>query len=140
MNLASGYVVDNVLFNQTSTSVVKSDSDPQILITVAFNMPVKIKHFVIRGGSDKAARPKTLKLFKNKTTASFDECENDEPTQTFTLKDSDYTDKTEVKYVKFQAVTSLAVHNDWIFIFIDLFKKRYSLKITMEPIQQSLVS
>mmetsp|Transcript_13342 Transcript_13342/g.15282 ORF Transcript_13342/g.15282 Transcript_13342/m.15282 type:complete len:176 (+) Transcript_13342:40-567(+) len=108
-NVAKAYPIDNALFNKTEVSFTKSDSDPQILINLSFTSPAKIKFFELRGTSNTKARPKTIKIFKNKVTADFDECENDEPTQEITLKEADYSGKTELKFVKFQSVTSLTI-------------------------------
>lgn len=123
--MVSGSPVDNVLFNKVDVLTIKSDSDPQILINLAFMNPVKLKNMVIRGGSDPKTRPKTIKLFKNRVTADFEECENDEPTQSFVLKDADFTGKTELKFVKFQPVTSLTVRyivlRIMYYCFLDLY-------------------
>ena len=109
LNVAKGYPVDNALFNKTEVLFSRSDTDQQLLLNLSFITPVRIKYFEIRGTSNLKERPKTLKLFKNKVSVDFDECENDEATQEVTLKESDYTGKTELKYVKFQAVSSLTV-------------------------------
>ena len=122
--MSKSYPVDNALFNKTEVSFTRSDTDAQLLINLSFITPVRIKYFEIRGTSKAKERPKTIRFFKNKVSADFDECENDEPTQEVVLKEADYSGKTELKFVKFQAVTSLTVIHLSTKLILIFYKKK----------------
>jgi len=90
---------------------LESDCDEQLLITLAFNQPVRIHSLALRGPSDGRA-PKTVKLFINQTAIDFDSAERGVGLQEFTLTKDDNAEGALIplKYVKFQNVVSLTVY------------------------------
>ena len=108
MNFHKSFPPENAL-TKKDASYIQSEADPQLLINVTFNQPVKIHHFVIKGGKDKDARPKTLKLFVNHLGMDFSRAENDEPTQEFELTDKSFESNIDLRFVKFQNVNSVSV-------------------------------
>jgi len=108
LNFEKDFPPENALI-QKDDSVIQSESDPQLLIKFSFDQHVKIHHFVIKGGKDAATNPKTLKLFVNQHGIDFSAAENDEPTQSFELRDKDFGQNIDLRFVKFQYVKDLAI-------------------------------
>lgn len=99
---------------------VESDTDEQLLLFVPFQSMLKVHslHFTSlppSEGEDTPMRPKTLKIYSNKAhNLGFDEAEDIPPTQQIELTTKDWDSKTgtakaELRFVKFQNVTSLVV-------------------------------
>jgi len=90
---------------------LESDCDEQLLITLAFNQPVRIHSLALRGPSDGRA-PKTVKLFTNQTAIDFDSAERGAAVQELTLTKDHNAEGALIplKYVKFQNVVSLTVY------------------------------
>ena len=101
---------------------IESDTDEQLMLFVPFQSTVKLHSLHITslpsgsGDEDEApARPKTLKFYTNRSTVlGFDEADDTPVTQEVTLEESDWDDKTgtakvELRFVKFQNVSSLVV-------------------------------
>ncbi|KAI9189849.1 hypothetical protein H9P43_001282 [Blastocladiella emersonii ATCC 22665] len=89
---------------------LESDVDEQLMITVGFQQVVKIHSIKFEAVDDDTA-PKTVKLFANRVGMGFDGVDSVEPTQVIELTAEDFkADKaTALRFVKFQAVTSLAI-------------------------------
>ena len=102
---------------------VESDTDDQLMLFIPFNSTLKIHTLqltslpLLTSGDDDELpmRPKTIHLYSNQTyNLGFEEAEGIPPTQTITLKPTDWdvksaTAKAELRFVKFQNVTSLVV-------------------------------
>ena len=85
---------------------VKSDSDEQLLISLAFPQLMKLHAIKVSGPSDGNA-PKTIKLFANKSNMDFSDCEDYPPTQTLTL--SGVSQTLPLQLTKFLSVSSITV-------------------------------
>lgn len=112
---------------------VESDTDEQLMLYVPFQSSIKVHSLHITSlplSSDDASddndddderpmRPKTLRLYVNRSQVlGFDEAEDIPPVQEVTIQPEDYdaktgTAKVELRFVKFQSVTSL------VFFFLD---------------------
>ena len=105
---------------------VVSDTDEQLMLFIPFQSTLKIHSLHItstrplpasedRDDDDAPMRPKTIKLYTNRpSTLGFEEADDIQPTQSLELKGSDWDDKTgtakmELRFVKFQNVSSLVV-------------------------------
>lgn len=93
----------------------KSDSDEQILLHIAFPEFVKVRsikftHF--NQGLDPEFNPTTVKLFVNRESMGFEDCEDVDPTQELELSAEDLREDAEalpLKFVKFQRVKSITI-------------------------------
>uniref|UniRef100_A0A3Q3NKT2 Thioredoxin-like 1 n=1 Tax=Mastacembelus armatus TaxID=205130 RepID=A0A3Q3NKT2_9TELE len=93
------------------SSYLESDCDEQLLITIAFNQPVKLFSMKLQA-LDFAQAPKVVKVFINlPRSMSFDDAERSEATQTLELSEEDYKDDglIPLRYVKFQNVQSVTL-------------------------------
>ncbi|XP_055721088.1 thioredoxin-like protein 1 isoform X2 [Salvelinus fontinalis] len=93
------------------TTYLESDCDEQLLITMAFNQPVKLFSMKLLS-SDFAQAPKCVKIFINlPRSMDFDDAERSEATQTLDLAEEDFKDDglIPLRYVKFQNVQSVTV-------------------------------
>lgn len=100
---------------------VESDTDEQLMLFVPFLSILKVHSLHItshpsESDEDEApSRPKTIKLFVNKPQIlSFDEADGIPATQEISLSEKDWDPKTntakiELRFVKFQNVTSLVI-------------------------------
>ena len=99
---------------------IESDTDEQLMLFIPFQSTIKAHslHITsIRKKDDEEARmrPKTLQLYTNRSTVlGFDEADDTAVTQKIELKGSDWDEKTqtakvELRYVKFQNISSLVV-------------------------------
>ena len=101
---------------------VESDADEQLMLFVPFQSRVRVHSLQLTSlpatadGDDEAPkRPRTLHLFTNAArTLGFEEAERMDPTQAVTLRPDDWdaatgTANVELRFVKFQNVTSLVV-------------------------------
>ncbi len=103
------------------TDRVESDTDEQLMVYLPFQSTLKVHTLHItslpaESDDDEApSRPKMIKLFINKPQIlSFDDGENMQATQEITLSEKDWNAKTntakiELRFVKFQNVSSLVV-------------------------------
>ncbi|EEH18155.1 thioredoxin [Paracoccidioides brasiliensis Pb03] len=103
---------------------VESDTDEQLMLYVPFQSSVKIHSLQITSlppsggddGDEVPMRPKTLKLYTNRThIIGFEEADEETPTQEIELAPRDWEAKTgtatvELRFVKFQRITSLVVY------------------------------
>ncbi|KAK4561069.1 Thioredoxin-like protein 1 [Recurvomyces mirabilis] len=98
---------------------LESDTDEQLMLFIPFQSTVKLHSLHLTSlplaDEEETSRPKTLKLYTNRsTTLGFDEADDIPCTQTIALSPSDWDDKTgtakvELRYVKFQNISSLVV-------------------------------
>ena len=101
---------------------VESDSDEQLMLLVPFQARVRVHTLLLTslpptdGADDEAPkRPRTVHLYINTAgTLGFEEAEGVTPTQAVTIRPDDWdpatgTAKAELRFVKFQSVTSLVV-------------------------------
>ena len=78
----------------------------QLLLTIALSQPAKLHSIRLEGG---AAAPKTVKLYVNRVSMAFEDCEDSAPTQTLTLTPADLGRDLPLQFVKFQNVSNLSV-------------------------------
>ncbi|XP_068190871.1 thioredoxin-like protein 1 [Antennarius striatus] len=100
---------DNCLIKDSSC--LESDCDEQLLITIAFNQPVKLFSMKLQS-SDFARYPKEVKVFINQPhSMGFDDAERYEATQALELSEEDYKDDALIplRYVKFQNIQSVTL-------------------------------
>ena len=99
---------------------IESDTDEQLMLFVPFQSTLKVHTIHITSlppadDDDAPMRPKTIQLYSNRAhTLGFDEAEGIPATQTIELRQQDWDEKTgtakiELRFVKFQNVTSLVL-------------------------------
>lgn len=103
---------------------VESDTDPQLMLFMPFQSTLKVHTLHITSLRPPAAdgdddeipmRPRTVQLYTNRAhNLGFEEAEDIQATQSFELKEGDWdaetgTARLELRFVKFQNVTSLVV-------------------------------
>ncbi|MGH0146514.1 UNVERIFIED_CONTAM: hypothetical protein FKN15_034026 [Acipenser sinensis] len=105
---------------------LESDCDEQLLITMAFNQPVKLFSMKLHA-IDAAQAPKYVKIFINlPRSMDFDDAERSEPTQALDLTEDDVKEDSLIplRYVKFQNVNSVT---SWY--AVSELKKKFTLQI-----------
>lgn len=111
-NEAQGFPMAN-LFIEDPRLGCKSDADEQLILHVAFQEFVKVKTIKFtefNNGADPESNPSTVKLFVNRENLGFEDIDDVEPTQTFSLTAEDLresSDPIQLKFVKFQRVKSI---------------------------------
>ena len=103
---------------------VESDTDEQLMLYIQFQSGIKIHSLHItslpaasedRDEDERPMRPKTIHLYTNRSQVlGFDEAEDIPPVQTATIQPEDYDPKTgtakiELRFVKFQSVSSMVM-------------------------------
>ena len=99
---------------------VESDTDEQLMLFLPFMSTLKVHTLHItslppKGDDDAPMRPKTIQIYSNRAhVLGFDEAEDLPATQSVTLSSRDWDEKTgtakvELRFVKFQQVTSLVI-------------------------------
>lgn len=98
---------------------VESDTDEQLMLYVPFMSTLKVHTLQITSlppkEEDAPMRPKTIQIYSNRAhVLGFDEAEDLPATQTMTVSPGDWDEKTgtvkvELRFVKFQNVTSLVI-------------------------------
>ncbi|EPY82696.1 thioredoxin-like protein [Camelus ferus] len=107
LNESDEHGFDNCL--RKDMTFLESDCDEQLLITVAFNQPVKLYSMKFQG-PDNGQGPKYVKIFINlPRSMDFEEAERSEPTQALELTEDDIKEDgiVPLRYVKFQNVNSV---------------------------------
>lgn len=113
-NVSSAFPMTN-LFIGDSRLGCKSDADEQLILHISFNEFVKvhsIKLTEFNRGVDPELNPTTIKLYVNRESMGFEDCEDIEPTQIFELNGDDLKEGAKpllLKYVKFQRVRSITI-------------------------------
>uniref|UniRef100_A0A8C0MHF0 Thioredoxin like 1 n=1 Tax=Canis lupus familiaris TaxID=9615 RepID=A0A8C0MHF0_CANLF len=109
LNESDEHGFDNCL--RKDMTFLESDCDEQLLITVAFNQPVKLYSMKFQG-PDNGQGPKYVKIFINlPRSMDFEEAERSEPTQALELTEDDIKEDgiVPLRYVKFQNVNSVTM-------------------------------
>ncbi|XP_048707705.2 thioredoxin-like protein 1 isoform X1 [Caretta caretta] len=109
LNESDEHGFDNCL--RKDATYLESDCDEQLLITVAFNQPVKLYSMKLQG-PDNGQGPKYIKIFINlPRSMDFEEAERSEPTQALELTPDDIKEDgiVQLRYVKFQNVNSVTL-------------------------------
>ncbi|KAL0613161.1 Thioredoxin-like protein 1 [Plecturocebus cupreus] len=109
LNESDEHGFDNCL--RKDMTFLESDCDEQLLITVAFNQPVKLYSMKFQG-PDNGQGPKYVKIFINlPRSMDFEEAERSEPTQALELTEDDIKEDgiVPLRYVKFQNVNSVTI-------------------------------
>jgi len=107
LNAANPEVLQAVLgAGEAGGAALKSDADEQLLVSLNLPQTFKLSAIKIAGPADGSA-PATIKLFANKQSMSFDDCEDFCPTQTLTLSSAEAT--IPLQLTKFSNVSSLSV-------------------------------
>ena len=99
---------------------VESDTDEQLMLFIPFMSTLKVHTLLLtslppKGDDDAPMRPKTIQIYSNRAhVLGFDEAEDLPATQSITLQPRDWDEKTgtarvELRFVKFQQVTSLVI-------------------------------
>eukprot|EP00277_Geminigera_cryophila_P010659 CAMPEP_0179448546 /NCGR_PEP_ID=MMETSP0799-20121207/32362_1 /TAXON_ID=46947 /ORGANISM="Geminigera cryophila, Strain CCMP2564" /LENGTH=170 /DNA_ID=CAMNT_0021240437 /DNA_START=114 /DNA_END=623 /DNA_ORIENTATION=- len=89
---------------------LSSDCDEQLLINLKFKQPVRL-HSIALKSLDMEKAPKKIKIFVNPVNMSFDSAESDPCTQELEFTQDNVSEGSTVnlRYVKFQNVTSLSI-------------------------------
>ncbi|XP_051866571.1 thioredoxin-like protein 1 [Pristis pectinata] len=109
LNESDEYGFDNCL--QKDPTYLESDCDEQLLVTIAFNQPVKLYSMRLQA-PENGRGPKFVKIFTNLPRSfDFDDAERSEPTQTLELTPDDVKEDGVVplRYVKFQNINSVTL-------------------------------
>ena len=98
------------LFMGDETLYLQSDSDDQLIISIAFTDTVNLTGISFVAPLDDSA-PHTVKLFANGINLSFDNCEEMDPTAEFELCDLDLAADafTKLKAVKFRNINTITI-------------------------------
>lgn len=109
---------------ETSKDWVESDTDEQLMLFIPFRATLKVHTLQITSNppkpsmddaEDTAMRPQTIQVYSNRAhVLGFEEAEDIPATQAITLDRQDWDEKTgtakiELRFVKFQNVTSLVL-------------------------------
>ncbi|WVF70444.1 thioredoxin [Kwoniella sp. CBS 6097] len=91
-------------------SYLESDVDPELLISIPFQDPVKLRSISIFSAISPSQAPKTVKLFINNTNIDFADAESLTPAQELDLTPEQVKgDKIDLRLVRFQNVRSLHI-------------------------------
>ncbi|MCJ1465996.1 Thioredoxin-like protein 1 [Pseudocyphellaria aurata] len=123
--LDSGKGKGNTGAGETKKDWVESDTDEQLMLFIPFQATLKIHTLHITSLPPKPSegeaqdeipmRPKTIQIYSNRAhVLGFEEAEDVPATQAITLRPQDWDEKTgtakiELRFVKFQNVSSLVV-------------------------------
>ena len=98
---------------------LESDTDEQLMMFIPFQSTLKVHTLHITScppaDDEDVMRPKTVHIFTNRANVlGFDEAEGIAPTQSITIQEGDWDAKTgtaklELRFVKFQNVSSLVI-------------------------------
>jgi len=108
------YPMSNLFIGDTRLGC-KSDADEQIILHVGFQEFVKVHsikftHFNL--GLDPELNPTTIKLYVNRDSMGFEDCDDVDPTQEIELTAENLAEDAApvpLKYVKFQRVKSITI-------------------------------
>lgn len=108
--LNTEHPIENIFQDNSGTTFLKSDTDEQLLFTIAFKSIVSLKNIKFVAPSD-GTGPKAIKLFLNRLNLSFDAASSEKSTQEFKLSPEDLNSDTKpqqldsVKFVKTDTLT-----------------------------------
>ena len=108
LNMKDGYSTEN-LISASSSKLLESDCDEQLMLTIQFRQPVKLH--TIKFWAPATNGPKTVKLYANKPHLGFSDVESVEATQLLTLVPEDFGEAkaNPLRFVKFQNIHSLSI-------------------------------
>ena len=97
------------IFTSDPARYLQSDVDPQLLVSVPFQVPVKIGSIKIsfREGIDEKSIPSSVKLFTNRVSLGFGDAEALVPIQTIGKDALRSGNEIPLRYVLFQNVQSI---------------------------------
>jgi hypothetical protein len=113
-NVSAAFPMSN-LFIGDSRLGCKSDADEQLILHISFSEFVKvhsIKLTEFNRGMEPELNPTLVKLYVNRESMGFEDCEDIDPTQTLHLSAADLKEDAgpiPLKFVKFQRVRSITV-------------------------------
>jgi len=113
-NESSQFPMTN-LFIGDSRLGCKSDTDEQLILHIAFHETVKlhsIKFTEFNRGANPDENPITVKLYANRESMGFEDCDDIDPTQTLQLSEFDLKEDnnpSKLTFVKFQRVSSITI-------------------------------
>jgi len=105
-----------LFFQKDAKSVLKSDTDEQLLFTVAFKSIVSVRNIKFVAPDDGSA-PKKVKLFVNRLNMNFDDAEEQKAAQEFELSRDDVKESAKpiqldtLKFAKTDTVTVFVKSN-----------------------------
>lgn len=108
LNLNSDHDI-GVVFTKDNKTIVESDTDEQLIITLGFSQAVKLHSIKFHAPLSHA--PRRVKLFTNYSTLGFDDASSNPAVQELELTEADYNETavTNLRFVKFQNVTTLSI-------------------------------
>jgi hypothetical protein len=113
LNESSAHQLSSILgpnHGPRGSSYLESDVDAELLITIPFREPVKLKAISIFSGVSPEQAPKEIKLFINHNAMDFGDADSEAPAQEFDLKPEDVKGgKLDLRFVRFQNVRSLHI-------------------------------
>lgn len=113
MNESNSHPLSSILGSNAGpkgSSYLESDVDAELLISIPFNEPVKLKAISIFGGVSPSQAPKEVKLFINHNAMDFGDGDTLAPAQELDLKPEDIKgNKLDLRFVRFQNVRSLHI-------------------------------
>jgi hypothetical protein len=97
------------LFSSSPDAAVRSDIDPQLLVTVPFRVPVRLSgiKFSYSNSVDRDMIPQAIKLFTNRVSMGFSDAESLPALQTITHAEIVSGETIPLKLALFQNVISL---------------------------------
>ncbi|KAH7907973.1 PITH domain-containing protein [Hygrophoropsis aurantiaca] len=94
----------------TTSAMLLSDVDEQLLLNIPFNQAVRVRSIVIQS-NDRLKGPKVIKLFVNRPALGFEDVQHAEAAQILTLSEQDIKNGNRLllRFVRFQSVNSLHI-------------------------------
>jgi hypothetical protein len=102
------------LFVGNSDNAVRSDIDPQLLVTIPFKAPVRLSgiKFSYNASTDSSMVPESIKLFANRVSMGFSDAEGLPALQTLSHSEIVSNETIPLKLALFQNVVSLQLFVD----------------------------
>ena len=98
--------------DEDAVALESEDFDPQLIISIPFTCPVKIRALIVMGGADGAA-PRTLRAFVNHESLDFADADARPPVQEWDLaEDLLGTIEYPTRFSRFQNVSRL-----WLYVY-----------------------
>jgi len=114
LNQNSKQPIENALFQSNRDLFLESDSDPEILIKIAFQQPVDLTGISIgcrKSDIEDNCSPKEIKLFANDPDIGFQDAEIASETQSLTVTKEQAENGSELtlRLAKFRRITHLSI-------------------------------
>ena len=102
------------LFSTKADAVVRSDIDPQMLVTIHFKVPVRLSGIKLTYSdlANPESVPESIKLFANRVSMGFSDAESLPALQTITHREVASGETVPLKVALFQNVVSLQLFVD----------------------------